>query len=148
MSENDRLLGMEIRKLSNCMRHAVPRFCNDEDVTAVNGRIIMYLYHHKEEDIFQKDIENEFSIRRSTSSSIISLMEKKGYIERVSVAHDARLKKLVLTDKALQVCDIIKTNTMEFEKTLIEGITDEELKIFYSVLDKIVDNINNIQNKE
>ena len=98
------------------MRHAVPRFCNDEDVTAVNGRIIMYLYHHKEEDIFQKDIENEFSIRRSTSSSIISLMEKKGYIERVSVAHDARLKKLVLTDKALQVCDIIKTNTMMIEK--------------------------------
>ena len=148
MSENDRLLGMEIRKLSNCMRHAAPRFCNDEDVTAVNGRIIMYLYHHREEDIFQKDIEYEFSIRRSTSSSIISLMEKKGYIERVSVAHDARLKKLVLTDKALQLCDIIHKNTMEFEKTLRNGITEEELKVFYSVLDKIVDNINNIQNKE
>lgn len=148
MSESDRLLGMEIRKLSNCMRHAAPRFCDDEDVTAVNGRIIMYLYHHREEDIFQKDIENEFSIRRSTSSSIISLMEKKGYIERVFVAHDARLKKLVLTDKALQLCDIIHTNTMEFEKNIRNGISEEELKIFYSVLDKIVDNINNIQKKE
>ncbi len=107
----------------------------------------MYLYDHRDEDVFQKDIEYEFSIRRSTSSSIISLMEKKGYIERVSVAHDARLKKLVLTDKALRFCDIIQANTIEFEDTMRKGITDEELEFFYSILDKIVNNIK-LYNKE
>ena len=148
MSENDRFIGKEIKKVTNCMKRAAHKNCEDDDVTASNGWLIMYLYEHREEDIFQKDIEYEFSIRRSTSSNIISLMEKKGYIERVSVAHDARLKKLVLTDKALQLCDTIHNNTMKFENALRRGITEDELKVFYSVLDRIVDNINNLQNKE
>lgn len=148
MSENDRFIGKEIKKVTNCMKRAAHKNCEDDDVTASNGWLIMYLYEHREEDIFQKDIEYEFSIRRSTSSNIISLMEKKGYIERVSVAHDARLKKLVLTDKALQLCDTIHNNTMKFENALRQGITEDELKVFYSVLDRIVDNINNLQNKE
>ncbi len=148
MSENERFIGKEIKKVSNCMKRAAARSCTDDDVTTANSWLIMYLYEHGEEDIFQKDIEYEFSIRRSTSSSIISLMEKKGYIERVSVAHDARLKKIILTDKALKICDILQNNMIEFEQTLKAGIRDEELTVFYSVLDKIVDNINNLQIKE
>ena len=148
MSENERFIGKEIKKVSNCMKRAAARSCTDDDVTTANSWLIMYLYEHGEEDIFQKDIEYEFSIRRSTSSSIISLMEKKGYIERVSVAHDARLKKIILTDKALKICDILQNNMIEFEQTLKAGIRDEELTVFYSVLDKIVENINNLQIKE
>ena len=144
MSENDRFIGREIGKLSNCMKRAAHKNCKDGDITAANGWLIMYIYEHSDEDVFQKDIEYEFSIRRSTSSGIISLMEKKGYIERVSVEHDARLKKLVLTDKALQLCDTIHANTTEFEKTLKKGISDEELEIFYTVIDKIISNMNNI----
>ena len=144
MSEKDRFIGKEIKVLSNQIKRASRVNCKfdcDEEITAANSWLMMYLYDHRDEDVFQKDIEYEFSIRRSTSSSIISLMEKKGYIERVSVAHDARLKKLVLTDKALRFCDIIQANMIEFQKTLRKGITDEELEFFYSILDKIVNNI-------
>ena len=45
-------------------------------------------------DTFQKDIESEFSINRSTTSEMLKLMCKKGMIQRVPVAHDARLKKI------------------------------------------------------
>ncbi len=150
MSDKDRFIGKEIKILSNQIKRASRMNCKfdcDEEITASNGWLMMYLYDHRDEDVFQKDIEYEFSIRRSTSSSIISLMEKKGYIERVSVAHDARLKKLVLTDKALRFCDIIQANTIEFEDTMRKGITDEELEFFYSILDKIVNNIK-LYNKE
>ncbi len=145
MYEKDRFIGKDIKILSNRIRRASAVNCKteiDEDVTSANCWLIMYLYDHREEDIFQKDIEYEFSIRRSTSSAIISLMEKKGYIDRVSVDHDARLKKIVLTEKALRLCGIIHANTVEFEKTLRKGISDEELDIFYSILEKINENIN------
>lgn len=144
MSENDRFIGKEIKKLSNCMKRAAAKNCREDDVTDANSWLIMYLYEHRKEDVFQKDIEYEFSIRRSTSSNIISLMEKKGYIERASVSHDARLKKIILTDKSLEICNHIQKNMIEFEKILKNGISDEELKNFYSVIDRIVDNINNI----
>ena len=58
-----------------------------------------HLYRHREEQVFQRDIEREFSITRSTVTNILQLMERKGYIERRSVPQDARLKKLVLTEE-------------------------------------------------
>ena len=35
-------------------------------------------------DIYQKDIEAHFGITRATASKVITLMEKKGLIQRVS----------------------------------------------------------------
>lgn len=144
MEEKNRFLGKELKILGNKIKRATMASCkaeDEDDITLANRWLIMYLYDHRDKDVFQKDIEYEFSVRRSTCSTIISLMEKKGYIERVTVEHDARLKKLVLTAKALEKCDAIHSETAEFEKTLIKGIAPEELEIFYSVLDKITDNI-------
>lgn len=141
--ENDRYVGRDIKRVSNCIRRAFTLRCKDvcgDDITTSNCWLLMYLYDHSSEDIFQKDIEEKFSIRRSTSSSIISLLEKKGYIERVSVERDARLRKLVLTDKALDICDVVHKRTLEFEESLIEGISDEEIELFYNVLLKIREN--------
>lgn len=144
MADKERSVGREIKRLANYIRRSAE--CSEHtkvcgDMSMSNSWLIMYLYDHRDEDVFQRDVELEFSIRRSTSSSIISLMEKKGYIERVSVEQDARLKKLVLTPKALEQCDLIAKNMNDFEKSLIEGISKDELNVFFSVLDKIVANI-------
>ena len=100
----ERYIGLEISKINNMLRRKCKRenlFAQSEDeVTRKNGWIIGYLADNRDKDIFQKDIENKFSIRRSTVSGILQLMEKKGYVKREGVAYDARLKKLTLTEKA------------------------------------------------
>ena len=53
-----------------------------DDVTIMNGWIIGYLYDHQDQDTYQRDIEAEFSIARSTVTGIIQVMEKKGFIKR------------------------------------------------------------------
>lgn len=53
-----------------------------DKLTLMHGWIIAYLYDHRDEDVYQKDIENAFSIARSTVTSILKLMEKKNYITR------------------------------------------------------------------
>lgn len=58
----------------------------------MQGWIIGYLYDHKEEEIFQRDIEAEFYIARSTVTCLVKQMEQKGYIARVAVERDCRLK--------------------------------------------------------
>ena len=72
-----------------------------EAVTPMHGWILSYLYHHTDAPVFQRDIEREFSITRSTVTNILQLMERKGYIERRSVPQDARLKQLVLTEEGI-----------------------------------------------
>ena len=73
-----------------------------EQATPMHGWIIEYLYRHREEQVFQRDIEREFSITRSTVTNILQLMERKGYIQRQSVPQDARLKQLVLTEEGVR----------------------------------------------
>ena len=87
--------------------------------------------------MFQRDIEEKFSIRRSTVSSMIKLMEKKGLVVRESVAYDARLKKLTLTPKALEMHNQMLLNLDEDEKKLKQNLSDEELDNLFKTLEKI-----------
>ncbi len=135
---------MEINKTNNLLRRSFAKtdFKRQvEKATGKNGWIIGYLAEHQGEDIFQKDIETTFSLRRSTVSSMVKLMEKKGYVRRESVEHDARLKKLVLTEKALDAHQLMLEEIKENEQKLRRNISEHELDVFFSVLEKIRNNI-------
>lgn len=124
-----RPIHVELRSLS----HRIHRFFQNspnrravESVTGTNNWIIGYLADHEGMDVFQKDIEKEFDITRSTASKVIDLMEQKGLVERQTVPHDARLRKLVLTDKSRQLVNLICIDKENLEKTLTKGFSEEE----------------------
>ena len=112
-------------------------------VTNMHGFIIGFLAKNRQRDIFQKDIEEEFSYRRSTASAVVGLMEEKGLITRESVPGDARLKKLVLTEKALNYVEKIDADISKTEELMKSGIDEDELKVFYGVMEKIRQNLEN-----
>lgn len=112
-----------------------------DKMTGTHGWAVGYFYHNRHKDIFQKDFEQEFNIRRSTASSILSLMEKNGLIRREGVPYDARLKKITLTDKAIEIQHIVDGVFERFENTMKQNISEEELNIFFAVLDKINSNM-------
>lgn len=66
------------------------------DVTVMHATIIIHLFEHGE--TFQRDLENEFQVNRSTITKIVQAMESRGYIRREPVPYDRRLKRLVLTE--------------------------------------------------
>ena len=93
----------ELRSLSHLIYRFIENLPNKkrvESMTGTNGCIIGYLAENSGRDVFQKDIEKAFGITRSTASKVINLMEQKGLVERQSVSCDARLKKIVLTEKS------------------------------------------------
>ncbi len=112
-----------------------------DNMTSTHGRALGYFYNNRHRDIFQRDFEQEFNIRRSTASNILSLMEKNGLIERVSVSYDKRLKKIVLTEKALKMQDKLELVFGNLEALIEKDISEEELQIFFSVLKKINNNL-------
>ena len=102
-----RKIGIDIHRLDNRIRRCVQHTATQHEMEAVsgtNGRIIRFLSEHTDRDIYQKDLESEFGITRSTASRVLRLMEQKGLVEGQSVPQDARLKMLVLTGgKAVQI---------------------------------------------
>lgn len=141
--KKERQLGFEIRKLNNLVKRYMESKKPEEfdKSTGVHGWAIRYFYENRDTDVFQRDFESRFSIRRSTATNMLKLMEKNGIIHRESVPYDARLKKIVLTEKAIEIHKKATKNIKMVENTLKKGITEEELIVFYNVVDKIKNNL-------
>lgn len=143
MERKDLKIGMEIKKLDNTVHRAITCYAKKsgmDEVTLMHGWIIRYLAENSEKEVFQKDIEQKFSICRSTVTNIIQLMEKKGYIARESVEHDARLKKVILTDKGKETHSKMEFLAEQLEHRLVEDISGEEMEVFLKVVNKIQEN--------
>jgi DNA-binding MarR family transcriptional regulator len=139
-----KLIGIELRALNNLIMRKVensPIKKQIDSVTGTNGWIIGFLAENAGEEIYQKHLEEQFSITRSTASKVLILMEKKGLIERRGVPHDARLKKLVLTEKAWKISELIIEDAVRIEKTLTNGFTEEELEYLHSCIQRMKNNI-------
>lgn len=130
----------QIRRVNNLIFRKSNQFGREngvEDVTPMHSWILGYLYYHRDEPVFQRDIEREFSITRSTVTNILQLMEHKGYIERRSVPQDARLKQLVLTDKGIECHEktmFVLHKTDDFTAGLL---TEEENAELLRLLNKL-----------
>jgi DNA-binding MarR family transcriptional regulator len=141
---NSNKIGFEIKTLSNLITRRIDKFIigsGIDKLTGMHSWVIGYLCHNQDKDIFQRDIEAEFSIRRSTVTGILQLMEKNNLIIRESVDYDARLKKLVLTKKAIEIHNMIENDISKMEAKLSNGLTPEEISLFFLLMEKVKKNL-------
>ncbi len=137
-------IGFKVRILSNLIKRDVEKSKNElgfELPKGINGWAITYFFDNRQKDVFQKDFEAEFSIRRSTASAILKTMEQNGFITRESVNYDARLKKIVLTKKAIKIHKAVLNNHDEREERLRQGITETEIQNFLKTADRLIANM-------
>lgn len=131
-------LDMMIGRLVNAYQSKVDEKAG---INRMQGWIIGYLYRHSGEDVFQKDLEAEFQMARSTASGVLRSMEKKQLITRESIPRDARLKRLVLTAKGMEFQMEIIDNFARIQKVLSTNIPEEKLEEFFATLDIIRENV-------
>lgn len=137
-------IGSQIKVLSNLLKREIGNSAcakSADEATGNNMFIIRYLAERKNEDIFQKDLEEFFSVRRSTMSNIILRMEQKGFLIRKPVAHDRRLKKLVLTKKGENIHAIMESVVFQTEEKLTLGFSAEEKETLSRLLEKLRRNL-------
>lgn len=113
---------------------------------ASNGYIISYLCENEDKNIFQRDIELEFDLSRSTVSTILKELEKEELIERKSVIIDARLKKVVPTQKAKMINEACSKEIAHFFYDLASNLSDDEFCTFVKVLNTLKKNSERIRN--
>lgn len=129
-----------INTLSNKTKRTLHSFSIDGEFSSAEGRTLHFILAHTG-DLFQKDIEEEFDIRPSTATQLLQRMEKDGLIFRETAEHDARLKRIVATPKAISYQNQVTADLGILEETLTSGIAPEKLKVFYEVVDQILENL-------
>lgn len=140
----ERDLGFQIRTLSNLIERRMNCIISQnvqDDITPMHGMILAYLHRNEGRDIYQKDIEARFDITRSTVTSILKLMEHKGYIRREGVAHDARLKKIVPTLLGEEIHHRVESSIWQTEQLIHSAVTTEEHEQLLALLKKIRDRV-------
>ncbi len=137
-------IGYQVKTLNNMITKKIIAYSSEselDEVTVMHGWILGYLYDNRDKEIFQKDIEKEFEINKSTVTCIIKLMEKKGYIQRQSVEYDGRLKRIRLTDKGEKSHIEALRSIKKVEGILRQNIPDEELDSFFDTINKLKSNL-------
>ncbi len=137
----EKRIGVELRALHNLLKRraeASPTHTDVHTLTGTHGYVLGYLAHHVHEGpLYQRDIEQAFSIRPPTATVILQTMERNGLITREPSPTDARLKQIVLTDKAWALHDRVEAEHAQTEQLLRQGLTEEELTIFFRVTEKL-----------
>ena len=141
----NRQLGFEIKAANNMIRRRMEGIFTQQkgyELNGMQGPLLGYLYHKSRHgEVYQKDVEREFRIRRSTATVMLQSLEQKGYIVRVASTEDARLKRILLTEKAIEHHNLIEEQIRNFNMELEAGLTDEEKATFLCILDKMMQNL-------
>ncbi len=137
-------IGKYIQIVSRQLKRNMDETLSQYNVTGVQSMVIGYIYKKSQKgEVFAKDIEEEFDMRKATVTGIIQLMETNGLIERKAKEGDCRLKSIVLTPKALEIKTVVKKKIDIEEKNIVNEMTKEEQKQFLELLKRASSNLEN-----
>lgn len=142
--------GALLNQTSRLIRRALDARINAEvssELSGVRGMVLGDIVRAERQgrDVYQRDIEQWFNIRRSSVTAMLQGMEQDGFITRCSVEKDARLKRLAATPKGVAYHDRIRASIDRFEQDLQQGLTPEEMAAARVVLNKILHNAQSIE---
>ena len=120
------------------------------ELTGVRGMLLgeIICANNENRDVYQRDVEQWFHISRSSVTAILQGMEQDGFITRSAVAKDARLKRLIATEKGRACHKQIKASIARFEDDLQSGIDPQQAAAARAVLEQTLRNAQHILQEE
>lgn len=144
MDNKENAVGFYIRELGNALKkHREADECNSElkNITMMQRWVIWYLTCNTDHDVYQRELEAELNIGKSTLTELLNLMEKNNLVVRLASKKDARCKKIELTEKSIRINSEISRNIKNTEEKLKKDIPQDELDMFLRNIKKMIANI-------
>ena len=123
--------------------------CGIEFMGGPQGQVVRFLDNReKNQDlVLIKDIEQELNITKSVASNLVKRMVQNGLVELETSPSDKRAKFVRLTDKSRSQMKQVKSFFDRIDRSLLDGISEENLLIFEEVLGKLQANVEKIGGK-
>lgn len=117
--------------------------CGIEFMGGPQGQVIRFLERreHEQELTLIKDIEQELNITKSVASNLVKRMVQNGLVELEVSPSDKRAKFVHLTEKSRSQMKQVKSFFDRIDRSLLDGISEENLLIFEEVLGKLQANV-------
>lgn len=145
---NHQEIGKALMILQNHISRTIEEMKTDEQLPRSQGRILRYIYNNKEKVVYQKDIENEFNLRRPSATEILQKLESRGMIVRISTEEDRRIKRIQISEKGKKTVQQVDEDICRMEALLHKDISQEELQFFFTIVDKMIENCKKYKKEE
>ena len=99
------------------------------------------LLSHSGEPLSQKDFVNLYRVSAASVTDAVRKLESAGFLTRTVSKTDNRLNEVRITEEGLRLLGKTRAQFKEVERVVADGITEEELQIFRSVLNKMETNL-------
>ena len=110
---------------------------NELDLTYTQYIVMMYFWEQKKSNI--KELGNTLLLDSSTLTPLLKKLENKGYITRNRATFDERNLEVCITDKGEKLKEKAISIPAKIGKCL--DITEEEAKVLYRIIYKIILNV-------
>ena len=137
--ENQRLYGL-LCCLHRQMRRDNHKLFAEYGITHVQMHAMIFIQCESNEgkSVCQKDIEKQVNLRPSAMSTMLTNLEKRGFLIRTVSDDDARTKCVRLTEKGKNVCLKDKLLMDKCDTIVQTALTEDEQEIFKNLLLKIM----------
>lgn len=103
--------------------------------------IALYFLYEAKNVISQKELAILMNVQDSSLARLVDRMERDELIRRVENTQDKRMKFLELTEKGRNRIELLLPLGQQFSDLLLNNVTDDELKTFECVINKMLNNI-------
>lgn len=108
-------------------------------ITFSQFRVLNWLWRCKE--LSQKELHQYVQIQPSSLTTILNVLIKKGLVERKFDDNDARIRKIVLTDKSRAIEADAWQIIDQFDQKIRSILTDQEYEITIQSLSKLTNSL-------
>lgn len=115
----------------------------DIDLTSVQSDAIIALL--RRQSITATELKEHLRLSQSTTAGIISRLETKGLICRAIDKDDARKALLRTTEEGKKLEEPLKEIALDVQTCLTDGMSESEVCEFDRLLQKALDNLNQIR---
>ncbi len=137
---NEKDIGFLTKRLTDKIKASVDTLLKEQGLTFSQTMVIGFLSECGGRAT-QKDIENYLQVSHPTVVGIVSRLEKNGFVECFTDKKDRRNKIVLVTDKALNIADVIADGKSKMEKRLTKGLSEAELTEFRRMIDILIKNL-------
>ena len=130
------LLGQTMRVYRNKMTSKL----KENELELGLEQFLILLQLNAREDLTQQDLANHLQKDKSIILRQINVLIEKRYVVRLPDKNDKRKKNLILTQKGSETLQQALHIGRKLSEELLTGISQEEIRVFEQVLQKIQEN--------
>lgn len=150
MSKQDKMIQTNVGRLISILHRNAQMFHNqqlkDLNISASEFPFLMYL--NSIDGVTQETFAQFYGMDKAAVTRTIQSLEEKELVYRAKNKEDLRCNHIYLTDKARLILPELKERVDRWSAYLKEGLDEKEVEVVLSVLNRMVEKVENNRNGE